>query len=175
MIYSVDSAIEILERTVPTLRSLLEGLSDEWIYGNEGFETWSPFDVVGHLIHGEQTDWIPRAEIILREGEDRTFEPFDRFAHFRTTQGKSLAELLDELEEVRTENLRRLRAMEITPELLNRRGTHPEFGSVTLRQLLATWVAHDLGHITQITRVMATQYREECGPCQAYLPVLRHR
>ena len=172
MEFNLKLAIEILERTPKTVRCLLENLSPEWILENEGPDTWSPFDVVGHLIHGEKTDWISRARIILEQGGNKTFERFDRFAQFRESQGKTLSQLLDEFERLRSKNLETLLAFQLTENQLAMKGVHPSFGPVTLRQLLSTWVAHDLGHIAQITRVMAKQYKEEVGPWVEYLPVL---
>ena len=172
MEFQLDHAIEILRRTPATLNSLLCHLPDEWVFSNEGPESWSPFDVLGHLIHGEETDWIPRAKIILEYGERRTFEPFDRFAMFEKSRGKSMSELLDRFERLRAESLRELEGMNLTPEMLGKRGRHPELGVVTLSQLLATWVVHDLGHVGQIVRVLAKQYGEAVGVWRAYLPVL---
>jgi uncharacterized damage-inducible protein DinB len=172
MEFQLDHAREVLGRTPATLNSLLRNLPDEWVLSNEGPDSWSPFDVVGHLVHGEEADWIPRAKIILEHGEGRAFEPFDRFAMFEKSRGKSLDELLDEFERLRGESLKELDAMSLTPEALGKRGLHPELGSVTLGQLLATWVAHDLSHVGQIVRVMARQYGEAVGPWRAYLPVL---
>lgn len=172
MEFKLDNAKEILRRTPSTLNALLDGLPDEWTLANEGADTWSPFDVVGHLIHAEETDWIPRARMILEHGESRTFEPFDRFYMFEKSKGKSLHELLREFEQLRAENLEKLEEMSISIEMLERRGMHPEFGSVTLAQLLSTWVVHDLGHIGQIARVMSKQYGEAVGPWRTYLPVL---
>jgi DinB superfamily len=168
----LQQAIEVLERTPSTLNSLLRDLAKPWLVQNEGPETWSPHDVVGHLIHAENSDWIPRAQIILEHGEERAFEPFDRFAMFEKFKGKPIGELLDIFARMRAESLRELRMMNLTPALLEKRGRHPEFGVVTLSQLLATWVVHDLGHLAQVTRVMAKQYREAVGPWTAYLPVL---
>jgi hypothetical protein len=168
----LDDVKEILIRTPTTLNSLLRNLPDAWTRSNEGPETWSPFDVVGHLVHAEETDWIPRARIILEEGETGTFKPFDRFAMFEKSRGKSLSEQLDRFETLRKESLTLLEQMNLTPGMLEKRATHPEFGLVTLSQLLSTWAVHDLGHIGQIVRVMAKQYREAVGPWQAYLPVL---
>ena len=168
----LQHAIEILERTPSTLNSLLRDLSEPWLIQNEGPETWSPHDIVGHLIHAEETDWIPRAKIILEHGEERAFEPFDRFAMRDKFKGKSVTELLDTFAQLRAESLRVLQAMNLTPALLEKRGRHPEFGMVTLGQLLATWVVHDLGHLAQVTRVMSKQYRDAVGPWRAYLPVL---
>jgi uncharacterized damage-inducible protein DinB len=172
MEFQLDHATEILRRTPATLNSLLRHLPPEWSLSNEGSETWSPFDVVGHLIYGEETDWIPRARLILEHGESRAFEPFDRFAMFEQSRGKSLDDLLDRFEQLRGESLQELEEMHLRPEMLGKRGMHPELGVVTLGQLLSTWVVHDLSHIGQITRVMSKQYREAVGAWQAYLPVL---
>jgi hypothetical protein len=139
---------------------------------HEGGQTWSPFDVVGHLIHGEHTDWIPRARIILEHGEARAFDKFDRFAQFTASDGRTLGSLLDEFASMRRENLRQLESMHLTDADLDRRGRHPELGVVTLRQLLATWVAHDLDHVVQISRVLARQYADEVGPWRAYLRII---
>lgn len=173
MEFQLEQATNILRRTPDTLNSLLRGAPAEWTIGNEGGDTWSPYDILGHLIHGEKTDWLPRAKIILRLGESRAFEPFDRFAQFEKSRGKSADELLDKFEALRTENLAALRQMNITPDQLELRGTHPELGSVTLRELLATWAVHDLSHIAQATRVMCKQYSEAVGPWKQYLPILR--
>lgn len=170
--FSLAESLPVLERTPAVLRSLLAGLPEPWIVDNEGGESWSPFDVVGHLIHGERTDWMPRAELILSRGESETFPVFDRFAQFEASRGRSLEELLDTFAELRGANLRRLRALAPGPAELARRGRHPEFGPVTLGQHLATWVAHDLGHLGQIARVMARRYTAAVGPWRAYLPVL---
>jgi hypothetical protein len=172
MEFNLASGLEILERTPAVIRSMLSNLSPEWLDGTEGPDTWSPYVIVGHLIHGERTDWIPRARIILAQGEDRRFKPFDRFAQFRESEGKSLAQLLDEFATLRSENLAILDGWKLTEHELGLEGVHPEFGHVTMRQLLATWVAHDLGHIAQTARVMAKQYREAVGPWRAYLPVM---
>lgn len=172
MEFQLDQAISILKRTPATLDSLLRNLPDEWLVANEGAESWSPFDVVGHLLHAEETDWIPRAKVILSQGEARAFEPFDRFAMFEISRGKSLGELLDLFNHLRQRNLEELEEMELTPEFLEMRGSHPDLGAVTLKQLLATWVVHDLSHIGQIVRVMAKQYGEAVGPWRAYLSVL---
>ncbi|HMG35833.1 MAG TPA: DinB family protein [Blastocatellia bacterium] len=173
MEFKLDHAINILSRTPNVLRSMLDGLPSEWISMNEGETTWSPYDVVGHLIHGERTDWIPRARIILQEGESRAFEPFDRFAQFDENRGKSPEELLRTFEVLRRENIDALRSMSLRPEDLSRKGKHPELGQVTLGELLATWVAHDQDHLVQIARTMAKQYREAVGPWQAYLSVMQ--
>lgn len=172
MRFELDHGIAVLERTPGTLRAMLGGLPPRWFDATEGADTWSPFGIVGHLIHGERTDWIPRAGIVLEQGPDRRFTPYDRFAQVRESRGKTLAELLDEFAGLRTANLETLRAWRLTEAQLELVGIHPDFGPVTLRQLLATWVVHDLGHIAQVARVMAKQYREEVGPWQAYLPIL---
>jgi hypothetical protein len=169
----LDEAVAVLARTPGTLRSMLEGLPPRWTESNEGGETWSPFNVVGHLIHGERADWIPRARIIIEAGEARPFTPFDRFAQFRESEGKSLAELLDEFEALRRESLAALAGFELGEADLAKTGTHPDLGRVTLGELLATWVAHDLDHVVQIARTMAKQYASEVGPWRAYLSVVR--
>jgi hypothetical protein len=172
MQFQLTDAFEVLERTPATFRALLGGMSEVWTAPNEGPETFSAFDNVGHLIHGERTDWIQRARIILEQGPNRRFAPFDRFAQKRESQGKSMAELLDEFASLRAENLATLRGWQLTDRQLALQGEHPELGTVTLRQLLSTWVAHDLGHVAQTASVLARQYREEVGPWRAYLPVL---
>jgi hypothetical protein len=171
--FSLARTIALLERTPATLAALLDGLPDEWVRSNEGGATFSPYDVVGHLIHGEKTDWIARARIIREQGESRPFDRYDRFAQSRASAGKSLAALLAEFAALRKQNLETLRGWELSPADLERRGTHPVLGSVTLRQLLATWAAHDLTHLHQISRTMAHQYRDEVGPWAAFLGVLR--
>lgn len=172
MTFNLSEAIPILERTPKLLRLWLEGLSDNWIRQNEGGDTWSPYDVVGHLIHGEKTDWMQRLQKVLNEGEDKTFEPFDRFAQFEDSKGKSLDELLNQFETLRAENVRRLRALNISEDQFDLKAIHPSLGEVTLGQLLSTWVTHDLSHIGQIARVMAKQYKNEVGPWQAYIGIL---
>lgn len=172
MEFDVETGAAILERTPRTLRTMLSGLPSAWLNGNEGENTWSPYDNIGHLVHGEKTDWIQRAEIILAQGANRRFTPFDRFAQFQNSAGKSIDDLLDEFERLRTENVATLRGWRLSDEQLALQGEHPAFGAVTLRQLLSTWVAHDLGHIQQISRVMAKQYRDAVGPWRAYLPVM---
>ena len=172
MEFQLNHAKEILRRTPATLNSLLRHLPEEWTLANEGPESWSPFDVVGHLINGEEADWIPRAKVILEYGESRAFEPFDRFAMLDKSRGKSLGDLLDRFEWLRAESLKELEGMNLGPEMLGKRGRHPELGAVTLSQLLSTWVVHDLGHVGQIVRAMAKQYGEEVGAWRAYLPVL---
>jgi hypothetical protein len=172
MEFQLDHARDVLRRTPATLNSLLLHLPDELTLANEGLDTWSPFDVVGHLVHGEETDWIPRARIILEYGETRPFEPFDRVAMFERSQGKSLAALLHEFGRLRNESLRQLAEMNLTSALLSRSGLHPGLGVVTLSQLLSAWVAHDLGHVGQIVRVMAKQYGKSVGPWREYLSIL---
>ena len=172
MEFDLRQGIAVLERTPPTLRAMLRGLGPAWFDATEGPDTWSPYVIVGHLIHAERTDWIPRSQIILAQGANRRFTPYDRFAQFSESKGKSLGDLLDEFARLRVENLATLAAWRLTDAQLALEGEHPEFGAVTLRQLLATWVAHDLGHVAQTARVMAKQYREAVGPWRAYLPVL---
>jgi len=147
-------------------------LGEHWTHRNYGETTFSPFDVVGHLIHGEKTDWMPRLRIILEHGEDVPFEPFDRFAQSEASRGKTLADLLSEFERLRAENLATLRGLELTPRQLALRGMHPALGSVTAQELIATWVVHDLNHLKQIAKAMAWQYRDDVGPWRAYLPIL---
>ncbi len=172
MKFHLDQALPILQRTPATLNTLLRGLSEEWLHNNEGGESWSPHAVVGHLIHGEETDWIPRAKIILEHGESKPFASFDRFAMFEKFKNKTIVELLDLFAVRREESLTALAQLQITSEKLQQRGTHPELGPVTLRQLLATWVLHDLSHLAQIARVMSKQYAEAVGPWQVYFPIL---
>jgi uncharacterized damage-inducible protein DinB len=167
-------AIAILERTPASLTALLKNLPDRWVQATEGAGTWSPYDVIGHLIHGERTDWIPRARHIMA-GDSRPFEPFDRTAEFRDSQGESLDQLLATFAELRQENLATLLEMKLTKQDLSRQGMHPELGRVTLGQLLATWVVHDLDHVGQIARTMAKVYSELTGPWTAYLSILRDR
>jgi DinB family protein len=170
--FDLQRGIAVLERTPGVVRSLLADLPEDWTQGNEGPDTWSPFDVVGHLIDNEETNFMVRARVILAQGTDRRFQPFDRFRHLRANKGKTLGELLNRFGELRARNLDELAGLQLSPAQLLLMGEHPDFGSVTLEQLLATWVVHDLGHTAQITRVMAKQYREAVGPWQAYLPVL---
>ena len=171
--HNLEYSICLLERTPATLNVLLRDLPEPWTMRNEGEKTWSAFDVIGHLIHGERTDWMPRARTILQFGDSRAFERFDRWGQERESRGKSLAELLDEFARLRTENLRQLRSLKLQPEDFERRGRHPELGSVTLSELLATRAVHDLTHLHQISRIMAHQYREAVGAWRAYLGVLR--
>lgn len=173
MHFSLEHSLQILEATPATLSSLLRHLSPEWTTANEGPETWSAYDVIGHLIHGEKTDWLARAEIILSNAPERAFKPFDRFAQFEESKGKTLHELLDDFKNIRKESIARLRSLHIEPEDLTRTAIHPTFGEVTLSQLLSTWVVHDLDHISQISRVMAKQYTEAVGPWIAFLKILR--
>jgi hypothetical protein len=172
MEFDLEQAISVLECTPRTLQAMLGTLGPAWTHATEGPETWSPYDIVGHLIHAERTDWIPRAQIILARGADRHFPPFDRFAQFRDSQGKSLGQLLEEFARLRASSLATVAGWRLTGAQLALEGEHPEFGTVTLRQLLATWVAHDLGHLAQAERVMAKQYRDAVGPWRAYLPIL---
>src|SRR5271166_2792337 len=171
--FGLPEATAVLARTPATLDALLRGLPDVWVYANEGNETWSAFDIVGHLIVGERTDWMARARIILEHGEARTFDPFDRLAQLKESQGKSLPQLLDDFARLRRENLAALRALNLQPSDLARRGKHPALGTVTLAELLATWAVHDLTHMHQLSRVMAHQYRGAVGPWSAYLGVLQ--
>src|SRR5688572_9413814 len=170
--FVVEEASAVLARTPATLDAMLRGLPESWVVANEGADTWSPLDVVGHLIHGERTDWIPRAKIILEHGEARPFDKFDRYAQFAASKGRTLSALLDEFASLRVRNLQQLSGFNLTERDLDRRGTHPELGTVTLRQLLATWTAHDLDHVMQISRVLARRYSDEVGPWRAYLRVI---
>ena len=171
----LSEAIAVLTRTPATLNSLLRELPDIWVRGNEGKDTWSAFDIVGHLIVCERTDWMPRVRIILENGEARPFDPFDRFAQLKESQDKSrtIDRLLDDFARLRRENLAALQALNLQPEDLGRRGRHPALGAVTLSELLATWAVHDLTHVHQLARVMAHQYRDAVGPWSVYLGVLR--
>ena len=163
----------LLERTPRALDALLRGLPEAWTMRNEGGETFTVLDVIGHLVHGERADWTARARMILEHGENKTFERFDRFAHKRESAGKTLGELLDEFARLRKQNLAEVRSAKLGPGDLARRGRHPGLGPVTLSQLLATWAAHDLTHLHQISRIMAHQYRELVGPWSVYLGVLQ--
>ena len=171
--FSLAEALALLIRTPATLSALLRGLPDMWVRRNEGRDTWSAFDIVGHLIVGERTDWIPRLRIILEKGEARQFDPFDRLAQFEESQGKSLDQLLDDFARLRRENLAALQTLNLQHEDWTRRGKHPSLGVVTLSELVATWAVHDLTHIHQLSRVMAHQYRNAVGPWSAYLGVLQ--
>jgi hypothetical protein len=174
--FRLAEARQVLARTPAILEVMLLGIDRAWVEADEGPETWNPRVVVGHLIHGEKTDWIPRAKIILAGDETATFVPFDRFAQIRDWGRTPLPELLPIFARLRAENLATLDSLQLTEQHLSKRARHPDFGPVTLRELLATWVVHDLGHIAQIARVMAKRYDEDVGPWKAYLPVLRdHR
>jgi hypothetical protein len=169
---NLDNTIALLENMPQALDALLRTLPEAWTHSNEGGNTWTVFDVVGHLIHADLTDWMPRARWILEYGESKPFPPFDREGHRQITQGKTLAQLLDEFEKTRSEMLHELRALNLRPEDFDRRGQHPALGSATLGQLLSTWAAHDLNHLHQISRIMAHQYREAVGPWQQFLGVM---
>ena len=174
MIFSLNRSIEILERTPVVVSELTRGLSSAWINTNEGEGTWNVFDVVGHLIHADKTDWIPRAEVILSDSNDKVFPPFDRFGQMETSKGKTFLQLLAEFKMERVSNIIRLRNLHITEQDFSKTGIHPTFGIVSLAQLLSTWVVHDLDHISQITRIMAKQYKEQTGPWIDFLKILRH-
>lgn len=175
MEFNLNTAITVLARTPDVLKCMLRGLPDELTFGNEGEQTWSPFDVIGHLLHAERADWIPRAQIILQFGESRAFDPFDRAAMFDQSAGKTLDTLLDEFAIARQESLAALSTMQLSADDLKKTGLHPDpaLGQVTLEQLLATWVAHDLGHLTQISRTLAKQYRDAVGPWRQYISILQ--
>ena len=173
MDFTLQKSIEILERTPGVLRAMLQGVSVDWTSTNEGEETWSVYDIVGHLIHGEKTDWMTRAAIILSENAGKEFTLFDRFAQFEESKGKSLQDLLDEFKILREKNIENLLSKNITANELQEKGIHPAFGEVTLAQLLAAWVVHDFNHISQVSRVMAKQYKEAVGPWIKYLKILQ--
>jgi uncharacterized damage-inducible protein DinB len=170
--HNLDQTIALLNRTPATFNALLRDLPEAWTSQNEGENTWSAFDVVGHLIHAERTDWMPRARMILEFGNTKPFEPFDRLAQERESEKKSLAELLDEFARLRSGNLRALSELSLSQKDFERRGQHPALGTVTLSELLATWAVHDLTHLHQISRILAHQYRPAVGPWSAYLGVL---
>jgi hypothetical protein len=172
MKYSLEKSYGILERTPLVLKTILSGLSDDWVMNNEGPETFSPYDVMGHLIHGEKTDWRERTTMILEYGTSKTFVPFDRFAQYEASKGKTLQQLLGEFEVLRKENMLWFRSLKLSEADLDKKGTHPILDQVTLRQLLAAWVVHDLTHIAQVTRVMAKQYKEEIGPWTEFFRIL---
>ncbi len=172
MQYSLERSYEILERTPAVLQALLAGLHDDWLMQNEGPETFSPYDVVGHLIHGEKTDWTARAKMILEFGNKKTFERYDRFAQYEASKGRSLQQLLDEFAALRKENVGWFKSLNLTESDLDKKGMHPVLGEVVLRNLLATWVVHDLTHIAQITRVMAKQYKTDMGPWPEFFRIL---
>ena len=173
MLFDLRDALSVLERTPTALDALLRDMPDVWTSGSEGPGTWCPREVVAHMIGGEETDWMARLRIILAQGDDRRFTPFDRVGPIENRRGTPLDDLLAEFRRLRERNLIELRALNLTAEQLQLNGEHPEFGAVRLEQLLSTWVAHDLGHLTQITRTMARQYREAVGPWRAYLSALR--
>ena len=172
MKFDLAKSVQILERTPVVLKDILQNVSNDWTMHNEGDDTWSPYDIVGHLIHGERTDWMPRLEIILHK-EDKKFIPYDRFAQFKESEGKDLQQLLSEFSELRKENLLKLRSLTLNEDDLNKTGIHPEFGEVRLKQLLSTWTIHDLTHIAQITRVMAKQYKKAIGPWIKYFRLMQ--
>jgi len=172
MKYSIERSIEILERTPAVLNTMLAGIGDEWVMNNEGPETFSPYDVIGHLLHGEKTDWTARTKMILEFGDTKTFVPWNRFAQYEESKGKTLQQLLDEFAAIRKENVDWLKSLQLTEADLDKKGMHPRLGSVTLRNLLATWVAHDLTHVAQVARVMAKQYKHEMGPWPEFFRIL---
>ena len=173
MNFTIEKSIEILERTPLVLETMLTGISADWTENNEGGDTWNVFDVLGHLVHGEKTDWIRRMEIILSNAQDKKFGTFDRFAQFEESKGKTLAQLLGEFKSLRKKNIDLLRLKKLTGENLEQKGVHPAFGEVTLAQLISTWTVHDLDHISQISRIMAKQYKEDVGPWAEYLRILK--
>jgi hypothetical protein len=173
MNFTLPKSIEILETTPDVLTAMLQNISLGWTSNNEGGETWSVYDIVGHLIHGEKTDWIPRMEIILSDKQEKKFELFDRYAQFEESKGKSLSQLLDEFKSLRKKNIDQLLSKKLTPKHLEEKGIHPAFGEITLSQLLSTWAVHDLNHIAQICRVMACQYKTDVGPWVEYLKILQ--
>jgi hypothetical protein len=169
MKFNIDQSISVLERTPGVIKALLQGLDDEWVLHNEGGETWSPYVVTGHLVHAEKTDWLPRVRTIVLQQDDQKFPPFDRNGQFEDSKGKSLDDLIAEFATLRKQSIGQLRVLVPDETQLDAKGIHAEFGEVTLRQLLSTWVVHDLAHLSQITRVMAKQYKEEIGPWVAYI------
>lgn len=173
MNFNLNHTLSFLNRTPESLQTLLAGLPEAWTHHNEGENTWSPYDIIGHFIHGEKTDWVPRARIILSDEAHKEFVPFDRFAQFENSKGKSLEVLLEEFKQLRKENVETVRSWNITPNQLNRTGLHPDLGSVTLKQLLSTWQVHDFSHLNQLSRVMAKIYRDEVGPWAQYISLIR--
>lgn len=171
MQFRLEEAIDLLTRTPAVLHALLNGLPEPWIHTSA--EEWSAFDVVGHLIHGERTDWLPRTQIILTRGETQTFPPFDRTGHVSACAGKSLGQLLTEFRTLREENLAALAALQLSEPQLALRGMHPALGPVALGEYLAAWAVHDLSHLHQLTRILAKHYRNACGPLRDYMGVLR--
>jgi hypothetical protein len=172
MQYDQTKALEILERTPLVLRALLGHLDNEWVMNNEGVDTFSPYDVMGHLIYGEKTDWIPRIKLILDHGTSTSFETFDRFAMYKESKGKSIQQLLNEFEELRKQNVAWFKSLALQERDYDKKGLHPQLGEVTLRNLVATWVVHDLTHVAQITRVMAKQYKTEIGQWVEFFRIL---
>ncbi len=172
MKFDLAKSIEILERTPFIIENILKGISVEWTNKNEGHGTWSVYDIVGHMVHGEKTDWITRTEIILSDNANKKFFPFDRFAHFKDNKGKSLQMLISDFKTLRKKNLSKLRLKKLKVTDFTKSGIHPDFGKVTLKQLLSAWVVHDLNHIAQIARVISKQYKKEVGPWSEYLPIL---
>ncbi len=171
MEYDIDIAVPILRKTPHVLKLLLSGLDEGWVMQNEGGNSWSAYDIIGHLIHGENTDWMPRIKLTV-QNNNATYKPFDRFAQFENSKGKTLQQLLDEFEKLREKNLNELKEMGLTENDYDHKAKHPEFGEVTLKQLLATWVVHDLSHIAQTARVIAKQYKDEVGPWKNYIPLI---
>jgi hypothetical protein len=174
MTFNLEHTITLLERTPSVIKDLLKDLPEAWIKVTEGTDTWSPYDVVGHLVHGEKTDWIPRIMIILSDSDQKTFQPYDRYAQFEMSKGKSLEDLMAEFESHRKQNLDQLKELALTDTELNLKGIHPSLGPVTMRNLLSAWVVHDHGHIAQISRVLAKQYATEVGPWTKYMTILKH-
>jgi len=172
MQYDIAKSLEILERTPSVLTSLLSGIDDEWIMNNEGPDTFSPYDVIGHLVYGEKTDWPVRVKIILDHGTSKSFDPFERFAMYEESKGKTIQQLLYEFEEIRKHNIIWVRSLDLQEPDYDKKGMHPKLGEVTLRNLLAAWIVHDLTHIAQITRVMAKQYKTEIGPWVEFFRIL---
>ena len=173
MAFDLNKSLAMLERTPEVLKTLLEGLPEDWTSANEGGQSWSPFIIVGHLLHGEKTDWLTRTKIILSDTEDKTFPPFDRLAQIKDNQGRKLSDLLEEFGQRRRANLEEIKKLNITEDMLDKTGVHPAFGEVSLGSLLTTWMTHDLNHLYQITRVLAKQFKEESGPWVEYLRILR--
>ena len=171
MEFAVDTAREVLSRTPDTLRAMLTGLPEEWLHGREAAEAWSPYQVCGHMLHIEECDWIDRTRVILEHGTTRVFAPVDREAGFARFHGWSIEDLLDRFATTRRDNLEELATL-VGPGELDRRGVHPDFGEVSLAQLLATWTVHDLNHLNQIVKTMAKQYADAVGPWRAFLPVV---
>ena len=172
MNFSLEKSIELLKRSPSTYKSLLYGLSYEWAHINEGEGTWSAYDIIGHLIHGENTDWIPRIQLILSEEKNKVFKPFNRFAQKNLSNGKSIETLIDNFSECRKENLELLKSLALTEIDLAKKGTHPDLGEVSIKELIATWAIHDIGHLNQLSRVIVKHYGEDVGPWAAYSPIL---